>query len=1307
MNKINLLVIFSIICLLIAIPTAFAYDNETAIAADDAIPEDILNTVDDDASSISDLSSSKVTDDYYFDSNIENDTGDGSREHPYKELTYDRIKDDSNIHLANGNYSMTRNINVHNINIIGNDPQRTVVRLGTVYAYNTINLINLTLVHSHFTASSDFKAKNVIFTDSSSTNGGVIYSNSDINIKLINCTFLNNFASSSGGAVYLENGNLNITDSVFNGNGANVAGGAIYIKKAKLSANNVNISDSSALFGGAIASLSGDVNINKASFKDNNADYYGGAIYFVYDVLSICNSEFDGNTAYNGGALFVDDAYDYLIKNNTFTNNKAENNGGAVYSVIQDDYLPDSVFDKALGNKFSGNVARLNNDAFESNVPEPFIGTGNYTLITYDPSFNESLPSRYDGRDYGYVTSVKNQGGAGNCWAFSTLGTLESCILKANGPYLDFSEDNMKNLMAFYSYYGWSMETNKGGYDDMGIAYLTSWLGPVYETDDAYDTNSLISPVLNSVYHIQNMLFLTRTSYTDNDAIKRAILDYGAVTSSIKFGGSSNYMNGSSYYYNGSGGADHSVMIVGWDDSYSRYNFKTTPPGDGAWIMKNSWGQAGPDKGFYYVSYYDTRITPINSSDSIYTFVLNDSIKYDKNYQYDIPGKTDYFINSSDTAWYKNRFTATDDEYLAAVSTYFKEDTSWEVSIYVNGVLKHTQKGSSVPSYSTIELTKLIPLKAGDTFEVQFKIMVDSEAAFPVSEKIRFNNKIFTANMSFVSYDGENWQDLCDLKWACSGHTYDSQVACIKAFTVLDDIGTNITIEVVDDRNPAIIRAVVTNQYGNPIKSGKLTFTIDGKNIQVDIVDGVCQITHTFKNLGINTVSASFKATGYKDAYASVSKNIVVGDVSIGLNPEPGVFDAVINVKLSKNIDETVKLEVEGVGNYTVKTVAGVGSVKVKNLKYGTYNVKASIDSVLYHCDDASSSFKIIYLNTHIEANNLVTYHNGSIKYSVTVYDELNRTIPNKHVIFKINGNSKIEETDNNGIASFYLNNFECGSYQIFMTCTGEGDYIMSATDNKITIKSTIELPAQTRYTTHAMYSAILFDENGNRLQNRVISVLVDGNPHSLKTDGEGRFYLDVDFNSGTHYIEIKNLKTNETKPQSIDVFNRITKNSNVVMYYGAGTNYIVKVWTDDAQVAKNVKVSFKINNGKTLTRTTNNKGFAYLLLSLKPGTYTVTATYNGFTVSNNITVKPILITSNIVVKKGKTISFAAKLLNSKGQVMKNKKVSFTFKGRTYKILTSSKGYAILKLNNKYKVGKYTITTSYGNYRVTNKITIR
>ena len=50
------------------------------------------------------------------------------------------------------------------------------------------------------------------------------------------------------------------------------------------------------------------------------------------------------------------------------------------------------------------------------------------------------MPARYDLRDLGQVTPVKNQGKGGNCWAFAALGALESAILKASGDYLDLSE---------------------------------------------------------------------------------------------------------------------------------------------------------------------------------------------------------------------------------------------------------------------------------------------------------------------------------------------------------------------------------------------------------------------------------------------------------------------------------------------------------------------------------------------------------------------------------------------------------------------------------------------------------------------------------------------------------------------------------------------------------------------------------------------------------------------------------------------------------------------------------------------------
>ena len=43
--------------------------------------------------------------------------------------------------------------------------------------------------------------------------------------------------------------------------------------------------------------------------------------------------------------------------------------------------------------------------------------------------------------------------------------------------------------------------------------------------------------------------------------------------------------------------ANHAVALVGWDDAYPRGNFRDPPPGDGAWLAKNSWVEDWGDGG--------------------------------------------------------------------------------------------------------------------------------------------------------------------------------------------------------------------------------------------------------------------------------------------------------------------------------------------------------------------------------------------------------------------------------------------------------------------------------------------------------------------------------------------------------------------------------------------------------------------------------------------------------------------------------------------------------------------------------------
>ena len=374
--------------------------------------------------------------------------------------------------------------------------------------------------------------------------------------------------------------------------------------------------------------------LNNIQCYNNRANYDGGAIYHLYGSFSLVDSNFNNNSALNGGALFIDNSSSLSLNNLKFINNKALKFAGAFYSLLNPINNTNNLF-------YSNNNAFKHNNLYVTKIPSLIIANKNYTLIYNNYTFNGNIPNYYNLVDENLTTPVKDQKTSSNCWAFAALGALESCLLKATGVEYDLSEENMKNLIEIYSNYRWNFKTNEGRRHDMAIAYLVSLLGPVYEYQNLFDVKSVLSPVLNPLFHIQNIVFLKRDNFTDNNAIKEAILKYGAVATKMYY--STSYLKDDlNYYYNGIVGCNHAVCIVGWDDNYSKNNFKKTPQGNGAWIVKNSWGNSSGNGGYFYVSYYDTKFAQIGKNDASYTFILNDTVKHDKIYQYDIVGKTDY-----------------------------------------------------------------------------------------------------------------------------------------------------------------------------------------------------------------------------------------------------------------------------------------------------------------------------------------------------------------------------------------------------------------------------------------------------------------------------------------------------------------------------------------------------------------------------------------------------------------------------------------------------------------------------------------
>ena len=227
------------------------------------------------------------------------------------------------------------------------------------------------------------------------------------------------------------------------------------------------------------------------------------------------------------------------------------------------------------------------------------------------------LPDAYSSRDLGYVTSVKSQQ-FNSCWAFASMATLESALLRAGYETGDMSTDHL-NIWATTrdNGSGWQRGVANDGYPAIALGYLISWQGGVFASDtgglsifDSVTGDEL--PPAPVRYGVTAAEYLFKDKPED---IKRCIMEHGGVYSSYGHTAACLSRDGLSYYlppdYKG-GYSGHSIEVVGWDDNYPRENFNalsdTLPQQNGAWLIKNSWGNNNSLGGYFWMSYEDAYI---------------------------------------------------------------------------------------------------------------------------------------------------------------------------------------------------------------------------------------------------------------------------------------------------------------------------------------------------------------------------------------------------------------------------------------------------------------------------------------------------------------------------------------------------------------------------------------------------------------------------------------------------------------------------------------------------------------------------
>lgn len=229
-------------------------------------------------------------------------------------------------------------------------------------------------------------------------------------------------------------------------------------------------------------------------------------------------------------------------------------------------------------------------------------------------------------------------------------------------------------------------------------------------------------------------------------------------------------------------------------------------------------------------------------------------------------------------------------------------------------------------------------------------------------------------------------------------------------------------------------------------------------------------------------------------------------------------------------------------------------------------------------------------------------------------------------------------------------------------------------------------------------FHVTLLDENGKALSKKTVTFTVNKVKYNATTNSKGIAKITINLKVGTYTIKYSFKEAGyKASSGSTKIFVIPTIASKVIAkdfetYIGFNNKYNVRVMVGNTPLAsRSVTIKF---NGKTYNQKTNEKGYAFLNITAKKGTYTLKCSYAG---EKNIKASsaqakikiyqgmPVKIekANNEVYKEKTPTPFKIKLVDKRGKVLANTKVSFIIFGKTYVKTTDKNGIATLTINSK------------------------
>ncbi len=598
------------------------------------------------------------------------------------------------------------------------------------------------------------------------------------------------------------------------------------------------------------------------------------------------------------------------------------------------------------------------------------------------------------------LPSLRDQNPYGTCWAHGSMALAEISMIRQG--YVNSSVNLSELQLAYYAYnrvvdpiggtagdividnLPSSGLLDFGGRYDIAGNVLATWTGAVDEATVPYSWGSTVetklknkdeyaysedSAHLTDIYRVPIAGFDAKdeTCIENQRAIKKLIVDYGAV--GISFCASSSFYSSAnnSFYCPDEYQSNHAVSIVGWDDDFSKAKFRTAAPGNGAWLVRNSWttGNSKSFFGYFWMSYYDKSLDPEAVS---FVFRPVDE-SFDNNYQYDGAVDWGYGCGYKKAA---NVFTAHAEEggrgeVIKAVS-FSTNDANVDYTVYVytgltntsnpeSGTKAATVSGSTLyPGTYMVELNKDVLVSPNERFSVvismekgshssQPSVAIEDEMylGFPTGQVVHLRSSSKTGQ-SFTS-NGSGWSGV-----GTRGNLR------IKAFTDNFDPSTDVEPEYIYFSEAEVSlgaeEAVLKSPITIPEEAQYTKYTWTSSNPEVAVVShhglvtGVSAGFATITATAMNGVSASYTVR-VNNYLRAIRFNDAQDDdwygtyISVPLSDEPYRFDITTEPSDPDDIED-LRWSSDNPDVLTINSRTGIATLK----SIGSCNVTAGLDDV-------------------------------------------------------------------------------------------------------------------------------------------------------------------------------------------------------------------------------------------------------------------------------------------------------------------------------------------------------------------------